>query len=81
MVYHSSGEGRYTAQPGLSRAVEAAWVLANAAAAPLAGQARLYLLSAQAVPTKRTTIPSFLAIASMAALFTSMTTDGLRCLR
>lgn len=42
------GEGRYTAQPGLSGAVEAAWVLANAAAAPLAGQARLYLLSAQA---------------------------------
>lgn len=33
------------------------------------------------MPTKRTTIPSFLAIASMAALFTSMTTDGLRCLR
>ena len=48
MVYHSSGEGRSTAQPGLSGAVEAAWVLANAAAAPLAGQARLYLLSAQA---------------------------------
>lgn len=48
VVYHSSGEGRYTAQPGLSGAVEAAWVLANAAAAPLAGQARLYLLSAQA---------------------------------
>ncbi len=52
VVYHASGEGRYTAQPGLSGAVDAAWALAEAAIVPLCGQARLYLLSAQADETQ-----------------------------
>lgn len=46
VIYHASGQGKYTAQSGLSGAVEAAWALAQAAV-PLAGQARLYLISAQ----------------------------------
>lgn len=52
VVYHSSGEGKYPAQSGLSGAVDAAWALVEAAAVPLCGQARLYLISAQADETQ-----------------------------
>lgn len=45
--YYASGDGRYTAEEGLSGAVSAAWSLADSALSPLCGDARLYLSSAQ----------------------------------
>ena len=48
VTYHTSGRGKYTAQPGLAGAVQAAWTLADAACGPLSGSGRLYLRSAQA---------------------------------
>jgi hypothetical protein len=48
VYYSASGEGRYPAGIGLSGAVNAAWTLADAALSGLCGEARLYLMSAQA---------------------------------
>jgi hypothetical protein len=48
VYYSSSGGGKYAAGDGLAGAVDAAWTLADAALTGLCGEARLYLVSAQA---------------------------------
>lgn len=54
--YYASGNGRYTAENGLSGAVSAAWSLADSALSPLCGDARLYLSSAQEEPSGQYTV-------------------------
>jgi hypothetical protein len=48
VYYSASAAGKYAAGDGLTGAVDAAWALADAALTGLCGEARLYLISAQA---------------------------------